>query len=461
MAAVLSVACEEVKGITAALLLVFAGLRPSAGAETPKSPGFAGVASEPPAPGDGRSWRDEKTNEITFTEFLTQVVSENLDYAAQRYNVSMAKAAITAAKLFQNPTLQLNGARDVTHGGSQRMPDAAGASLTQTIETGGKRKYRVQAARQSHAAAAATLDGFLLNLKLDAAAAFADSLALSRAADQKRESAGYLHQLLSTQRERFHAGDISQADLLQTQVEEQQFSNELLSAEADAEKASLTLSGFLGRDAGHTRLVPKGELAIPAREFDVSVLITAGLRNRGDLVALRHARDAAASKVREEKANRIPNLDVGAGWEHSSSSQNDISPSPAFDSIGLTLSMPIPLWNRNQAGIATAQHAAEQAQKQLEAVELKAEVQVRQGLSAYRNAVERVHSYQSGILKDADAVLEARRFSYQRGQTALLELLDAQRTANEVRFSYNNAVADQAKALIDLQRAAGLCDVQF
>jgi cobalt-zinc-cadmium efflux system outer membrane protein len=58
-------------------------------------------------------------------------------------------------------------------------------------------------------------------------------------------------------------------------------------------------------------------------------------------------------------------------------------------------------------------------------------------------------------------VLEARRFSYQRGQTALLELLDAQRTANEVRSSYNNAVADQAKALIDLQRAAGLCDVQF
>ncbi len=403
----------------------------------------------------------ERTNGITFNEFLAQVASDNLDYAAQRYNVSIAEAAITAAKLFPNPTLQLNGARDVTHSGSQRMPDVAGASLTQTIETGGKRKYRVQGARQSRAAAAATLDAFLLNLKLDAGAAFAEALALSRAAEQKRESAGYLRQLLDTQRQRFGAGDISQADLLQTQVEQQQFANELLSAEADAEKASLALTGFLGLEAGQAHLVPKGELAIPGREFNASALITDALRNRGDLVALRHTRDAATSKVREEKANRIPNVDVGGGWTHSSSSENDLSPSPAFDSIGLSLSFPIPLWNRNQAAIATAQYTAQQAQKQLEAAELKAEVQIRQGLTAYRSAAERVRHYQSGILKDADAVLEARRFSYQRGQTSLLELLDAQRTANEVRSSYNEALADQAKALIDLQRAAGLCDIQF
>ncbi len=319
----------------------------------------------------------ERTNGITFNEFLAQVASDNLDYAAQRYNVSIAEAAITAAKLFPNPTLQLNGARDVTHSGSQRMPDVAGASLTQTIETGGKRKYRVQGARQSRAAAAATLDAFLLNLKLDAGAAFAEALALSRAAEQKRESAGYLRQLLDTQRQRFGAGDISQADLLQTQVEQQQFANELLSAEADAEKASLALTGFLGLEAGQAHLVPKGELAIPGREFNASALITDALRNRGDLVALRHTRDAATSKVREEKANRIPNVDVGGGWTHSSSSENDLSPSPAFDSIGLSLSFPIPLWNRNQAAIATAQYTAQQAQKQLEAAELKAEVQIR------------------------------------------------------------------------------------
>ena len=103
------------------------------------------------------------TNEITFAEFLNEVAEANLDYAAQRYNVSIAEAAVAAAKEFQNPTLQLNGGRDVTHGGDQRLPSTYGASLTQTIELGGKRKYRIRGARQSYAAATAAYDGFLRN----------------------------------------------------------------------------------------------------------------------------------------------------------------------------------------------------------------------------------------------------------------------------------------------------------
>lgn len=401
------------------------------------------------------------TNEITFSDFLNEVASANLDYAAQRYNVSIAEAALAAAKSFQNPTIQLSGGRDVTHNGSERMPSTYGASLTQTIELGGKRKYRIAGARQNYAAAAATLDDFLRNLKLDAAAAFADALALSRSAEQKRQSAEDLSRFAGIQRERFRAGDISRADMLQTQVEEQQFQNELLSAQADAQNASLALCGFLGRENGQDVLVPKGDLEIAPRDFDVSQLLADALKNRPDLVALRHIRDAAQSNVRLEKANRVPDLDVGPTWTHNTSSQNSIAPAPEFDSVGVQLSFPLPLWNRNKPAIASARLAAEQAQKQVEAAELKAEVQIRQAFSAYQSAAERVRRYQGGILKDADSVLDAKRFSYQHGQSTLLELLEAQRTADEVHSSYNDALADRAKALVDLNRAAGVWEIEF
>ena len=65
------------------------------------------------------------------------------------------------------------------------------------------------------------------------------------------------------------------------------------------------------------------------------------------------------------------------------------------------------------------------------------------------------------LFKDADAVLEAKNFSYQRGETALLELLDAQRTANEIRSNFNESLAEQAKALIELERAAQLWEIHF
>jgi cobalt-zinc-cadmium efflux system outer membrane protein len=401
------------------------------------------------------------TNEITFEQFLNEVAASNLDYAAQRYNVSIAQAAIAAAKEFPNPTLQLSGGRDVTHSGHEEMPSTFGAALTQTLEVGGKRKYRVLSARQAYAAAASTVEDFLRNLKLDAAEAFADALSTSSSAQQKRESAQYLSKLADAQRERRRLGDISQAEMLQAQVEEQQFQNEVLSGEAEAERASLALCGFLGRGQAQAHLSAKGNLDLPIIDFDVSKLLADTLEHRPDLVALRHTRDAAQSKTREEKANRIPNLDVGAGWTHNSSSENSIAPSPEFDFLGLSLSLPIPIWNRNKAAIDSARFVAEQAQKQLEAAELKTEVQIRQAASAYRSAADRVRHYQSGILKDADTVLETKRFSYQRGQSSLLELLDAQRTDNEVRSSYNEALADKAKALIELERAAHVWEVRF
>jgi cobalt-zinc-cadmium efflux system outer membrane protein len=59
------------------------------------------------------------------------------------------------------------------------------------------------------------------------------------------------------------------------------------------------------------------------------------------------------------------------------------------------------------------------------------------------------------------AAFLAKRFAYQRGQSPLLELLDAQRTDNEVRSSYNEALADQAKALIELERASNRREISF
>jgi cobalt-zinc-cadmium efflux system outer membrane protein len=402
-----------------------------------------------------------RTNEITFDQFLNEVASANLDYAAQRYNVSIAQAGIAAAREFPNPVLQVNSGSDITHSGREKLPSNVGGSLVQTLELGGKRKYRILAARRSFAATASTLEDFLRNLKLDAATAFADALSSSRSAAQKRASAKDLTHLADTQRQRRQLGDISEADMLQAQVEERQFQNELLTAEAEADRASLALCNFLGRDSGNVRLIPKGELAVQPRAYDVSTLIRDALQHRPDLLALRHSRDALEAKTSQEKANRIPNLDLGPSWTHSSSSQNSIAPSPEFDSLGVSLSLPIPLWNRNRAAIDAARSSAEQAQKQLEAAELKAEVQIRQSADAYHSAAERVRNYQSGILKDAQAVLDAKRFSYQHGQSSLLELLDAQRTSNEVQSSYTDALADQAKALIELERAANFWELRF
>src|SRR5947209_2456199 len=61
------------------------------------------------------------TREVSFDEFMTEVLAGNLDYAAQRFNVEIAQADAAAAHLLPNPTLGLNANRDLTFHGKTAL----------------------------------------------------------------------------------------------------------------------------------------------------------------------------------------------------------------------------------------------------------------------------------------------------------------------------------------------------
>jgi cobalt-zinc-cadmium efflux system outer membrane protein len=401
------------------------------------------------------------TNEITFDEFLNEVAVGNLDYAAQRYNVDIAKAAVAIAREFPNPNLNLGDSRDLRFHGPQALPQPASAGLDQTVEYFGKRKWRLRTADQAYRSAAASLEDFLRNLKLDAAEAYVTALAAQRALEQQRKTTDYLHQLAATQKLRADAGDISETDLTQARVDELQSQSDLLNAENDAQTAQLALNTFLGRSRGQTTFILRGKLELEPQTFDLGRMIANALQNRPDLVALRHARDSAQSGVRLAKASRAPDVDLGVNYTYTTASDNDVAPAPRDSMLGVSLSIPLPLWNRNRAGIETAQFAVAQAGKTLESAELKAEVQVRQAFTTYQLMQDRVKKFQNELLQGADEVLTAKRFSYEHGNSTLDDLLLAQSADNNVHQAYNDALADAAKALCELDRASGLWNAKF
>ena len=398
---------------------------------------------------------------IKLEDYLAKVAASNLAYAAQRYNVSIAETAIAAAKLFQNPVLQFSNAKDQTHNRSQALAGYYQTSISQTFEMGGKRTKRWLVARQNYAATSATLQSFLQNLRLDASAAYADAIALGKVASQFQRTATLLRELLKAQEERQKAGDISDVDLLQTRVEVRQFEAELLNAQAQATSAELGLNTFLGPQFSGTHWYPVGTLDVTPQSTELFKLLSSAIRNRPDLLAMRHLRDAALANINLEKAKRVPDVTVGALWIQNTPSYNDVSPQPLYNAAGVMLSVPLPIWNRNKTGIAASEAQASQAQLQLENAEVQSGVAVRQTLALYDIARDRVALYQGGVLKDVDAALEKRVLSYKRGGSSLLELLDAQRKANEVWMSFYSAHSDHARAVIELHRAAGIWIVHF
>jgi cobalt-zinc-cadmium efflux system outer membrane protein len=59
------------------------------------------------------------------------------------------------------------------------------------------------------------------------------------------------------------------------------------------------------------------------------------------------------------------------------------------------------------------------------------------------------------------AVLEAKLYSYRRGQLSLLEVLNAQRAENNIYLAHYDTLAEYAKALVSLEQAAGIWDLSF
>ncbi len=405
---------------------------------------------------------------LAWPEFIHEVLAANLDYAAARYNVDIAAADAAAAKLVPNPHLSLGGDRDLTFHNEHaigtdgqpallRQVESRSVGLDQTIETGGKRKWRSLVAEQNRRSAAATLDDFLRNLKLDAASAFAAALAAQAAVERLREVGTFLARLERAQQQRLAAGDIGKPDLTQTQLEEAQFQNDLAKAEADAETARLALATFLGRERGSADFEVLGTLERPLPEHNLSTVIPNALEQRPDLIAMRHARDAADSGIALAKAARVPDVDVSLSYIHNDgvALNHPIDPTPGFNQLALGFSLPLPLFDQGRQQIHKASAAAAQARDQLAAAELRAEVAIRTAEAQYQSARRRLERFRGGILKSADELLEARRFSYQRGAATLLELLEAQRSANVIRQDYAQALADAAQAQIEFERAAG------
>ena len=87
--------------------------------------------------------------------------------------------------------------------------------------------------------------------------------------------------------------------------------------------------------------------------------------------------------------------------------------------------------------------------------------EVEQCYNSYVSSFRQAELYQQNVLADAATILERKKYSYARGETSLLEVLDAQRTANEVYQTYYETLYNANAALVELCRAAGIWDVEL
>lgn len=395
---------------------------------------------------------------FTFASYLSQVAQSNLELAAQRANVPIAQAQIAVARVFPDPVLT-GGVSQVDISG-QAAPTVSTLGVTLQLELPGKRGARIAAAQADTTVVRSELDDFLRRLRAEAATAYIDALYARKVLERKQRTLESLQRLVTVNQQRLAAGDIGEVALIQSRVEAQRYEGEVSAAAAEVLAADLGLAQFLGRSVPQpgVPLQLTGELGTPEHGFDAAALIKTALL-RPDVQARRRAEDAAAARVQLARVNRLVDLTFNVSWQRSLFSEPFAS--PAYDALTATLSLPLPLSRIYKGELTAARYTELQAAATRRSSELRAEIEVRKELSRYEAAVRQVRLYTQGVLVDADRVLAATLYSYQRGAATLLEVLSAQRTVADVYLAYYGALADHARHLIAVEQAAGIWDIDF
>ena len=250
-------------------------------------------------------------------------------------------------------------------------------------------------------------------------------------------------------------------DARQSKLEAGTMLNGVYQSEADWKSSLLNLSFYLSKKKIDTLLNPIGDLSKFDREFDLQQLITAAQNNRSDLLAALQNKDVSQKMIELAKANRVIDVDVNTGIVYASYDRNIIAPTPSYSQYNGGISIPLKFSNKYAGELKTAYYMSKQADLLYEQIELQIQTEVTQAYFNYLSSKKQANQFNNGLLSEAKKVLDGKIYSYKRGETSLLEVLNAQRTYNEIQQAYYQTLYNYAAALVNLERAAGIWDINF
>lgn len=396
---------------------------------------------------------DSPPETVTLAQALELLESQNPDSRAAALDVADAEAERIAARLYANPTLAVDAfnlpvGRTNPPGLSASQAIGATARLDQPLSLWGKRRLRMESADAGVSAARQRQRDAMRELRAALKQAFAEALYDRRLLDFAAENQKRYQTVVDLNERRFRSGDLSEAELRKIELESLKY----LSETEGARRSLAESTARLGRLVGAGRAVTAaGELAAAEVPLDRAEIRQTAMRRRPDLAALERERDRAELELRLARRERLPDVTVGADY---TSSQFQIGGN-LRNSVGFGFSVPLPIFNRNQAEVAKAEVALRRAENELARLRLDVEEEVSDAVTAYETAQRLRRTFESGYLERAELARHAAEASYRSGGASLIELLEAERTYAATQTEHLESIFRCRAALIEVEKATG------
>ncbi|WP_426491121.1 TolC family protein [Hymenobacter sp. 102] len=392
------------------------------------------------------------TVRLSLSDAEQRFVQYNLNLLAQRYNVSAAEAQILQAKLWDNPTISLeqNAYNQLTHKTLDvtRTGNTA-VQVQQLFALAGRRKAAASVAQQNALVEQFTLQDLLRTLRYQLRSTFYDLYFKQQSVGVYDKEVASFQRTVSLYQGQYDKGNIAlkevirlKAFLFQLRNERQALLNDIASEQAELRTLMRDTTGaYYLPQADQNRLKA---LSLTGRTE--AQLIDSAQVNRADLKARQAAVQQQTQNLRLQRALATPDLAVGYVYDRAGNYIQNYN--------ALTLGVAVPIFNRNQGNIRTAQNQMEVSKAQLGQQQLQVQNDVQE---AWRLARQNDQLYQGTDREtsDFDRLMKGIDESYAKRNLTVVEFLDFYESYKNNLVQLNNLRANRVRAFEQLNYAVG------
>lgn len=390
---------------------------------------------------------------LTLTQAVKISLQNNGDLKTFREEKNIRDAGRIRAGVLSNPTFDLEAGTGVLTGSSDENSLSLG--LSQEFFLGGKREKRLAVAERELDIYSWQLMDRERLLREEVKQAYLDVTLAAERITLSERSIDLNHQLLVVAKERLAAGDIPELEMNLVKVELARSEGARIGVERSLNQTRSILWSLMGAPPGESPSITGSFETGFDIQMNLPDLKQSARRNRPDLKALEAEKIRGEAGIILADAETIPDLTAGLALKRDTTAM-EIAGNKGKDTaytVAVKLSIPIPLFDRNQANIQEARARKSITESRLTAATRNIEREVETTYFGVLNADKVLSLYRSNIIPQLEENLKLTQEAYRLGEVGVLAVIQEQKKFFEVSDGYLTAKHDRQTALVRLESA--------
>jgi cobalt-zinc-cadmium efflux system outer membrane protein len=388
---------------------------------------------------------------ITLDDAIQLALKHNHNLLAAQTTIQQDEALETQANLRPNPSIFADWeylplfTPSSWSGSYLENQTEADLGLTYLFERGKKRQHRLQAAKDVTAQARSLVADNERTLTFNVASEFFNVQLAESTLELATKDVESFRKTVDISEFQWKAGGMSEGDFLMIKLQLLQYESDYQQAILAKDQGLDDLRNMLGYDSVPADYDVAGPFDYEPVSAKLEDLQMKALQSRPDLRAAQQGVTASTSQWELQKADGKVDVTGQANYSH----VNSINTATVY------VSVPLPIFNRNQGNIAQARYAITQTQEQERATSDQVMTDVHDAYAGLKENDAIVLLYLSGYLDAAVKDRDIEQFAYQHGGASLLDWLNAERNYRATELAYRQALASYLTALEQLREAVG------